>query len=134
MFMKYVDEYIQKNYNDYDDRVKLFLSRVFEDVKKSNDEKLSNYFFCCLDLLAHQLSLYYLSVDAIEDAKKLSSEDAYKRVSKNPAVAIMAKAHQQILDIMEKLSLSPFQKAKLKRLNTTDDSESAQELLDNLIK
>lgn len=131
--MKLVDEYIQKNYNDYDDRVKLFLSRVFEDVKKSNDEKLSNYFYCCLDLLANQLKLYYLGVDAIDEAKKISSEDNYKRVAKNPAIAVMSHAHQQILDIMEKLSLSPFQKAKLKRLNTTDDSESAQELLNNLI-
>ena len=130
--MKLVEKYILENYNEYDDRVKLFLSRVFEDVKKSNDEKLSNYFYCCLDLLAHQLSLYYLSVDAIEEAKNLSSEDAYKRVSKNPAVAIMAKAHQQILDILEKLSLSPFQKAKLKKLNETSDDESAEELLKEL--
>ena len=131
--MKFVENYINENYNEYDDRVKLFLSRVFEDVKKSNDEKLSNYFYCCLDLLAHQLSLYYMSVDAIEEAKNLSSEDAYKRVSKNPAVAIMAKAHQQILDILEKLSLSPFQKAKLKRLSNVDNEEDAQELLNNLI-
>ena len=130
--MKIVEKYILEKYNEYDDRVKLFLSRVFEDVKKSNDEKLSNYFYCCLDLLAHQLSLYYLSVDAIEEAKNLSSEDAYKRVSKNPAVAIMAKAHQQILDILEKLSLSPFQKAKLKKLNETSDDESAEQLLKEL--
>jgi len=130
--MKLVEKYILENYNEYDDRVKLFLSRVFEDVKKSNDEKLSNYFYCCLDLLAHQLSLYYLSVDAIEEAKNLSSEDAYKRASKNPAVAIMAKAHQQILDILEKLSLSPFQKAKLKKLNETSDDESAEQLLKEL--
>ena len=132
MFMKLVDRYIQENYNDYDDRVKVFLSRVFEDVKKSNDEKLSNYFFCCLDLLANQLSLYYLSVDAIDEAKKLSSEDSYKRVSKNPAVAIMAKSHTQILDILEKLSLSPFQKAKLKHLNNGGEDESAQDLLNKL--
>ena len=130
--MKLVEKYILENYNEYDDRVKLFLSRVFEDVKKSNDEKLSNYFYCCLDLLAHQLSLYYLSGDAIEEAKNLSAEDAYKRVSKNPAVAIMAKAHQQILDILEKLSLSPFQKAKLKKLNETSDDESAEQLLKEL--
>lgn len=130
--MKYVDEYIQKNYNDYDDRVKTFISRVFEDCKKNN-EKLSNYFYCCLDLLANQLSLYFLSVDAIDEAKKLSSEDSYKRVSKNPAVAIMSKSHQQILDILEKLGLSPFASAKIKRLNNVEDDESTQELLNNLI-
>ena len=131
--MKLIDKYIQENYADKDDRVKVFLSRVFEDVKKANDEKLSNYFYCCLDLLANQLSIYYLSVDALNVNKNLSSTDDYKRVSKNPAIAVMAKAHQQILDLLEKLSLSPFQKAKLKKLNATDDDESAEDLLENLI-
>ena len=131
--MKLVDKYIQENYNDYDERVKVFLSRVFEDVKKNNDEKLSNYFYCCMDLLANQLKLYYLGIDAIDEAKKISSEDNYKRVAKNPAIAVMSHAHQQILDILEKLSLSPFQKAKLKRLSNNDGDESAQELLENLI-
>ena len=133
MKMKLVDKYIQENYNDYDDRVKVFLSRVFEDVKKNNDEKLSNYFFCCLDLLANQLKLYYLGVDAIDADKKVSSTDDYKRVSKNPAIAVMSHAHQQILDILEKLSLSPFQKAKLKRLNNGGDEEDAEQLLEKLI-
>ena len=130
--MKLVDEYIMKNYNDCDERVKTFLSRVFEDCKKNND-KLTNYFYCTLDLLKNQLVLYYMSVDAIEEAKKLSSEDAYKRVAKHPAVAIMAKAHTQILDILEKLGLSPFSNAKIKRLTNVDTSESAEELLEKLI-
>jgi hypothetical protein len=47
----------------------------------------------------------------------------------------MAKAHTQILDILEKLGLSPFADAKIKRLKSNDDAESAsaQELLNNLI-
>lgn len=132
MFMKLVDDYIQTHYNDCDERVKTFLSRVFEDCKKAND-KLTNYFYCTLDLLKNQLVLYYMSIDAIEDAKKISSEDAYRRMAKHPAVAIMAKSHQQILDILEKLGLSPFANAKIKRLNKTDDDESAKELIDKLI-
>ena len=130
--MKFIDQYIQEHYAEYDDRVKTFISRVFEDCKKNN-EKLSNYFYCCLDLLANQLSLYFLSVDAIDEAKKLSSEDSYKRVSKNPAVAIMSKSHQQILDILEKLGLSPFASAKIKRLNNGGNEEDAEELLEKLI-
>ncbi len=130
--MKFIDQYVQEHYAEYDDRVKTFISRVFEDCKKNN-EKLSNYFYCCLDLLANQLSLYFLSVDAIDEAKKLSSEDSYKRVSKNPAVAIMSKSHQQILDILEKLGLSPFASAKIKRLNNGSDEEDAEQLLEKLI-
>ena len=130
--MKLVDEYIQKHYDAYDDRVKLLLSRTFEDCKKNN-EKLSNYFYTCLDLLAHQASLYYMAWDAIEADKKVSSEDNYKRAAKNPAIMVLNKAHQEILNILQKLSLSPFEIAKLKRLNKGDDSEDAEILLNNLI-
>ena len=100
--MKLVDEYIQKHYDAYDDRVKLLLSRTFEDCKKNN-EKLSNYFYTCLDLLAHQASLYYMAWDAIEADKKVSSEDNYKRAAKNPAIMVLNKAHQEILNILQKL-------------------------------
>ena len=127
------DRYIRETYADYDIRVIEFLSRVYMDCVDKN-EKLSNYFYCCLDLLANQLKLYYLGCDAIDSNKNISSTDDYKRVSKNPAIAVMSHAHQQILDILEKLGLSPFASAKIKRLNNVDDAESAQELLDNLIK
>lgn len=127
-----MNNYIQETYTDCDERVKTFLSRVFEDCLAKN-ETLTNYFYCTLDLLKNQLVLYYMSVDAIEDAKKISSEDAYRRMAKHPAVAIMAKAHSQILDILEKLGLSPFSAAKIKRLNNDSDAESAEALLQNLI-
>ena len=131
--MKTIDPYIQKRYSDYDDRVVEFLSRVFDDVKENN-EKINNYFYCCLDLLANQLKLYFLGVDAIDADKKVSSTDDYKRVSKNPAIAVMTHAHQQILDIMQKFSLSPFDKAKLKRVQTGDDDASAESLYQSLVE
>lgn len=129
--MKNLNQYIKENYKDYDERVLKFLSRVYEDCVKNND-KLSNYFYCCLDLLAEQLKLYYLGVDAINANKNLSSTDDYKRVSKNPCIAILNHAHQEILNILQKLSLSPFEQAKLKRLNVEDDNESAEDLLKSL--
>lgn len=131
--MKKVNQYIKETYKDYDERVLVFLTRVYEDCMKNND-KLSNYFYCCLDLLAEQLKLYYLGVDAINANKNLSSTDDYKRVSKNPCIAILNHAHQEILNILQKLSLSPFDQAKLKRLNNGDGDESAEELLNELIK
>lgn len=129
--MKKINQYIKETYKDYDERVLLFLTRVYEDCMKNND-KLSNYFYCCLDLLAEQLKLYYLGVDAINANKNLSSTDDYKRVSKNPCIAILNHAHQEILNILQKLSLSPFEQAKLKRLNNGDGDESAEELLKSL--
>lgn len=129
--MKNINAYIKETYKDYDERVLMFLTRVYEDCIKNND-KLSNYFYCCLDLLAEQLKLYYLGVDAINANKNLSSTDDYKRVSKNPCIAILNHAHQEILNILQKLSLSPFEQAKLKRLNNGDEDESAEELLKSL--
>ena len=131
--MKTIDPYIQKTYEGYDARVIEFINRVYEDCKNNNQE-INNYFYCCLDLLSNQLKLYYMSVDALDSEKKLSSEDSYKRIARHPAVGILSKSHQQILDILEKLGLSPFASAKINRLKNSDNDQDAEALLDNLIK
>lgn len=131
--MKNINAYIKETYKDYDERVLIFMSRVYEDCIKNND-KLSNYFYCCLDLLATQLKLYFLASDIIDEQKKLSSEDSYKRISKDPSISVLNKSHEQILNILQRLSLSPFDQAKLKRLNVIDEDESAEELLNELTK
>ena len=131
--MKTIDPYIQKTYEGYDDRVLMFMSRVYEDCI-TNNEKLSNYFYCCLDLLATQLKLYFIASDVIDEQKKISSEDSYRRISKDPSISVLNKCHEQILNILAKLSLSPFEQAKLSRLKNGDGDQDAQELLDNLTK
>lgn len=131
--MKTIDPYIQKTYKGYDDRVLVFMSRVYEDCINNND-KLSNYFYCCLDLLATQLKLYFIASDIIDEQKKISSEDSYRRISKDPSISVLNKCHEQILNILAKLSLSPFEQAKLSRLKNGDGDQDASELLDSLIK
>lgn len=127
-----MNNYIQETYKNEDSRVITFISRVYDDCVKNN-ENLSNYFYCCLDLLCVQLKLYYMALDALNTEKTLASEDNYKRIAKSPHIMILNKSHQEILNILQKLSLSPFEKAKLKRLNNSDDAESAEALLNNLI-
>ena len=127
-----MNNYIQETYKNEDSRVITFISRVYDDCVKNN-ENLSNDFYCCLDLLCVQLKLYYMALDALNTEKTLASEDNYKRIAKSPHIMILNKSHQEILNILQKLSLSPFEKAKLKRLNNTDDAESAEALLNNLI-
>lgn len=129
--METIDNYIHDTYSGYDERVRAFLFRVYTDVK-NNNESLSNYFYCMFDLLANQLKLYYLALDTLDSEKKVASEDAYKRVAKSPSIQVMNKAHEQIINIMQKLSLSPFDKAKLKRVQNGEDEDS-EELLDKLI-
>lgn len=127
-----MNNYIQETYKNEDSRVITFISRVYDDCVKNN-ENLSNYFYCCLDLLCVQLKLYYMALDALNTEKTLASEDNYKRIAKSPHIMILNKSHQEILNILQKLSLSPFEKAKLKRLNNSDDAESAEALYNNLI-
>lgn len=131
--MKTIDPYIQKTYEGYDDRVLMFMSRVYEDCINNND-KLSNYFYCCLDLLATQLKLYFIASDIIDEQKKISSEDSYRRISKDPSISVLNKCHEQILNILAKLSLSPFEQAKLSRLKNGDGDQDASELLKQLVE
>ena len=124
---------IPKIYKDYDERVINFLCNVFEDINEDNP-KINKYFYNVFDLLANQLFIYYTALDAIKADTKVSSEDSYKRTAKNPAIAVMNHAHQEILNIMQKLSMSPFDKAKLKRVQSGEDIDSAEALLDSLVK
>jgi phage terminase small subunit len=131
--MKTIDPYIQKTYEGYDDRVLVFMSRVYEDVKEQNI-KINNYFFVTLDLLANQLLLYFRALDAINADASLSTEDSYKRQAKSPQIAILNHAHQEIIKILDDYGLSPFASAKINRLKNGDGDQDAEELLDNLIK
>ena len=131
--MKTIDTYIQKTYEGYDDRVLVFMSRVYEDVKEQN-AKINNYFFVTLDLLANQLLLYFRALDAINADAALSTEDSYRRQAKSPNIAILNHAHQEIIKILDDYGLSPFASAKIKRLNNGDNDQDAEELLDSLVK
>jgi len=131
--MKTIDPYIQKTYEGYDDRVLVFMSRVYEDVKEQNT-KINNYFYVTLDLLANQLLLYFRALDAINADASLSTEDSYKRQAKSPQIAILNHAHQEIIKILDDYGLSPFASAKIKRLNNGDGDQDAEELLDSLVK
>jgi phage terminase small subunit len=131
--MKLSKDIISNRYKDYDQRIIDFLNNIYEDVRENNS-KINNYFFVTFDLLANQLLLYFRALDAINNDAALSTEDSYKRQAKSPNIAILNHAHQEIMKILDDYGLSPFASAKIKRLNNVDDSESAQELLENLIK
>ena len=122
---------IRQRYNKYDERVIEYLINISKSLKEQNVN--DEYYYCMFDLLVIQLHLYYSSCDQLMKLKDLTSEDNYKRLVKSPLIGVLQKCHSQILDIMQKLSISPIEKAKLKRLNTADDNESAEELLNSLI-
>ena len=131
--MKNINDYVLKHYPESDDRIKLKLSRVYEEVKKTSESNLNNYFYNALDLLAAQYEVFYLAYDALRDAGKVNQNDRYNRQAKNVNITVMTRASKEILDIMDKLSISPMVKAKVKKLSKNDDDESAEELLNSLI-
>lgn len=128
--MKLTQSNIKTLYSEYDNRVIEYLENVLCDIKDSKGV-INNYTKCIFDLLATQLQIYYASVDQLMKLSDLTSEDSYRRVSKSPVVSILNKSHSNILDVLNKLSLSPFESAKLKKLNKDDDTD--ENLLDKLI-
>ena len=128
-----INSYIQEHYAEADDRIKIKLSRVYDEVEKNDPNNINNYFFNTLDLLCAQYEVFFLSYDALREAGKVNQDDRYHRQAKNVNITVMTRASKEILDIMDKLSISPVIKAKVKKLNKEDDSESAEELLNSLI-
>jgi phage terminase small subunit len=125
---KILDE-IKSNYNDLDERVYKFLERVIKDI---DDADITNYNKIIIDMLIPQLVIYYKAIDIIKSETSISKKDDYNRTSKSPEIGVMQKANDQILNLLDKLVLSPLEKAKLKRINK-DDEDSAKEILENLM-
>lgn len=122
---------LNKFHNVEDQRVIDFIDAVTNDVR---DKKIAvtEYLKTILSMLVVQLTLYFKAVDQIYDAEKVSSKDVYDRKSKAPEISVLNKAHDKILELMDKISLSPLAEAKVKKLNKDDDAD-AKDLLDDLI-
>ena len=119
------------DFKDLDPRVIKFLDRIISELETNNT--VNEYSKSLLGMLVLQLVIYYKASDEVATADKLAHEDNYKRVSKNPALQVLMKAHDQILVLLDKLAISPYSSAKVKKLQHTDDGEKARELLVDLI-
>lgn len=130
--MRLSKDTISKRYAEYDPRAIEFLLNIFEDVKSQNSN-ITNYFLVTFDLLANQLKLYFMALDALDNEKTLATKDNYQRIAKSPHIMVLNKAHQEILKILDEFNLSPFGQAKLKRIQKEDDDETANDLINKLI-
>lgn len=131
--MKTVNKYIQEHFSNVDDRIKIKLNRVYEEVESNNSNNINNYFYNALDLLCAQYEVFYLAYDALKEAGKINQDDKYNRTAKNINITVMTRASKEILDIMDKLSISPVIKAKVKKLNNDTEDESTEALINDLI-
>lgn len=122
---------ILSTYGKVEQRVSDFLDSIATDIQ-NRDIEYTEYTKMILTLLVSQLVLYYKALDEIKKADSVETKDDYKRKAKAPSIAIMQKANDQILRLMDKIGLSPIESSKIKRLNSNSE-ESATDLLATLI-
>lgn len=121
-----------KDYKDLDPRIILYLEHVVNEIGK---DKVTDYTKVILGMLVPQLIIYYRSLDELNTKNDLTNENKYYGKSKSPVIIIMQKANDQILNLLDKISLSPMTKAKIKKLNTTEENtnSSGESVLNKLI-
>lgn len=121
-----------KDYKDLDPRIILYLEHVVNEIGK---DKVTDYTKVILGMLVPQLIIYYRSLDELNTKNDLTNENKYYGKSKSPVIIIMQKANDQILNLLDKISLSPMTKAKIKKLNTTEvnTTSSGEKVLNKLI-
>jgi len=122
---------ILSKYDKVDDRVNSFLDKVISDLN-AKKIAITDYTVLILNMLVAQLVLYFKAVDDVMNTENVTNSDAYNRKSKTPEIAVLQKSNDQILNLLDKISLSPLSAAKIKKLNKSDDQDSS-ELLDKLI-
>lgn len=128
--MKTEDLIISNSEEKFDSRIEKMLTCVFNSLDPNHK---GDYSKIILTMLVPQMVLYFQALDEIKKNRKLSSSDVYSRTTKSPEIQVLQKCNDQILSLLDKLCLSPMEKAKINRINKSGET-SAQELLDALMK
>lgn len=123
-------EIIDTNINNkIDSRIESMLDCVINSLDPNHK---GDYSKIILTMLVPQLILYFRALDEVNNNCKLSTKDDYSRTAKSPEIQVLQKCNDQILNLLDKLCLSPLEKSKLKRLNKNDEDD-AKDLLERLI-
>ena len=124
-------EIIDTNLDDkIDNRIEELLNCVINSLDPNHK---GDYSKIILTMLVPQLILYFRALDEVNKTNKLSTSDVYARTAKSPEIQVLQKCNDQILNLLDKLCLSPMDKAKINRINKSEET-SAAELLEALIK
>ena len=125
---------ILSSFETVDRRVEKFLDRTINAISEQKIN-ITDYTKMILTMLVTQLILHFKAYDEVfKNNGTVTAEDSYKRASKAPAISVMQQTHDKILQLFDKITLSPLASAKVKKLNSNSDEQSAQEYLDALIK
>ena len=120
-------EEILKNYNNLDDRVILYMKRITNMVLQM-DRNVSDYTKSILSMLVVQLIIYYKAIDDVIETD-VTHEDKYERKAKSPNIVVLQTANDKILNLLDKIGLSPLVAAKIHKLkqNHIDKELDAEE-------
>lgn len=121
---------IISSFQDYDQRVIDFMTYIIDDMKQLKIE-INNYSLVMFQLLAVQLTIFFKALDTIQNGNKIIDDDN----KKTPALNTLNKAHAEILRLLDKVGLSPLERAKIKKLNSTmaTKDEAAADILAALV-
>ncbi len=126
--LKLTEEIVKRN-KVTDERAIMFLDNVVNELNTAGIPT-TDYVKLILNMMIVQLVLYYKAQDEVFEDAKVSSEDSYKRRAKSPAISIMQTTNDKILNLMDKISMSPLSKAKVDKLKEkSNNKQDAGELL-----
>lgn len=130
--MKINKKNILNSFEGYDQRTIDMLDIILKELSKQEKE-INEYSLVIFQLLAIQFEIYYKAYDALSSGI-VNECQIHERIihAPKPQLDALQKANNQITKMLKDLGLSPLEKAKIKKLNTTED-ETAGELLNKLI-
>ena len=131
--MKINKKNILASFVNYDERTQDMLSYIVSQLSKQ-DKDINEYGLVVLQMIAIQFEIFFKAKDALGDdiVNVVNLGDRVLHQPK-PQLDALQKADTKISKLLKDLGLSPLEKAKIKKLNKSDDDESGKELLNSLI-
>ena len=123
---------LTKDYKNLDPRVVNYLKSVISEINTVN-KHITEYTKAILVMLVPQLIIYFRALDSLEAEDGITNENKYYGKSKSPVIIILQKANDQILNLLDKIAISPLSAAKIKKLNSVDSDKLAEEAYEDLI-
>lgn len=132
--MKINKKNILASFVNYDERTQDMLSYIVSQLSKQ-DKDINEYGLVVLQMIAIQYEIYFKALDdVIRDGIVNSTQVGDRTINQpKPQLDALQKADTKISKLLKDLGLSPLEKAKIKKLNKSDDDESGKELLNSLI-
>ena len=118
--MKINKKNILASFTNYDQRVQDMIEYTITELMKL-DKTPNEYALVLIQLLADQFEIHFKAKDEVGDSIVQTYDVGDRKISHaKPQFEAQQKAQTQIIRLLDKLGLSPLEKAKIKKLNEKD--------------